>query len=129
MRYKLVPFTGQISITAVPTPPPAVPKTDLLPTFVSSIAGTADVNASVTLAYAAYDPAAVQAPAETRLYLLAAGSPQPTDGQAFVDSALPCTTSNAAIPAEGVPAFVIQCPPAPVADYAWYVVVGFADAA
>lgn len=126
MRYVLVPMVGQITVVAPPAPAPSPPLTDLTATFASKVDGSPTAPASVTFAFPAYDPTKVQPPAESRLYLLAAGSPQPPDGPAFAASTLPYTLKTDPVPPEGSTAYPIDCPSVPNADYAWYLVHGYA---
>lgn len=123
LRYVLVAMSGALTVTAPAPPDEPVPdrRTDLTASLVSQS------DTGVVLGFPTYDPAAVQAPAETQIFLVPAGQPVPTDGQAFVDSAYPRTVATDPVPVEGSASYPVRFPAADAGPYNWYAVHGYAS--
>lgn len=123
---------GPVSILTSPTPAPE-PAPE--PTPDPSKPVLADVIATlvsfspdqVVVAFPSFNPAAAQAPIETRVYLAPAGSALPADAAAWAASPFPYSTSNVAVGPEGAPNYAVPVPTAPVGDYLGQVLHFFAD--
>jgi len=130
-RYAYGPDAGSINVTSAPgeppTPPDATPpaKADLNPATVTLVSSAPE---SVTLAFAPYDPAAVNPPSEVFALLFPSGVNPPDDPAAAVaDATIPRASTTAPVPPEGATAYVVPHPVVPQGAYFGKTILAFDD--
>lgn len=118
MRYTLGPAVGPFDVAPV-TPAPDGSLVDLTATLIGHD------NVSVTLQFAAYDPAVSQPPAEIRLYLIPEGQASFATADEYTTSPYPTTTVPATVDVAGQNVVVAkpECPPG---KYLGQIVFGYA---